>query len=421
MPENPETVSRHSGVRRVNNLPIYLIGGAIAMFLILIMLVAIDRAKTSQENAEATPETPTDTSRLAQSIVGDKTGGVIPPADAPSSLPPDLPVVLPETLDTEPMPVYLQEPVETTDPESERIRQNKMQRFESAVTAKTNVPFAEPKLRDATDRRAQTLQRIADARFQVASAQQNDVNAAFKARLAELQGGDALDLISNSQRNDITQFDTKEGTDRWKLNAQVEAPESPYTLRAGFVIPASLISGINSDLPGQIIGQVSQNVYDTATGKYLLIPQGSRLVGTYTSDVAYGQSRVLVAWQRIVFPDGKALDIGAMPGADEAGYAGMNDKVNNHYWRLFGSAILMSGITAGVTLSQNDNNSVFEQQSARSALSEALGQQLGTVTAQMISKNLNISPTLEIRPGFRFNVMCVKDLVLPKPYALFDY
>jgi type IV secretory pathway VirB10-like protein len=107
--------------------------------------------------------------------------------------------------------------------------------------------------------------------------------------------------------------------DRWRLDSQPEAPRSPFELRAGFVVPATLISGINSDLPGQIMAQVAQNVYDTPTGKHLLIPQGSRLVGSYSSDVAYGQSRVLVAWQRIVFPDGKAMDIGAMPGADSAG------------------------------------------------------------------------------------------------------
>ena len=102
------------------------------------------------------------------------------------------------------------------------------------------------------------------------------------------------------------------------------------------------------------MAQVAQNVYDTPTGRYLLIPQGARLVGRYASDVAYGQSRVLVAWQRLVFPDGKALDIGAMPGADSAGYAGFTDRVNHHYLRVFGSALLMSAVVAGITLSQDD-------------------------------------------------------------------
>ena len=168
------------------------------------------------------------------------------------------------------------------------------------------------------------------------------------------------------------------------------------------------------------MGQVAQNVYDTATGKYLLIPQGSRLVGQYSSAVAYGQARVLVAWQRIVFPDGKAMDIGSMPGADSAGYAGLNDQVNNHYFRLFASAFLMSGVTAGITLSQPQQTSATSQ-TASSALSEALGQQLGQVTAQLIAKNMNIAPTLEIRPGYRFNVMVTKDMTFSKPYQAFDY
>lgn len=155
------------------------------------------------------------------------------------------------------------------------------------------------------------------------------------------------------------------------MDSQPEAPRTPFELRAGFVVPATLISGINSDLPGQIMAQVAQHVYDTPTGRHLLIPQGSRLVGTYSSDVAYGQARVLVAWQRIVFPDGKAMDIGVMPGADSAGYAGFNDQVNNHYFRTFASAFLMSAVTAGITLSQDNGNSTDNSQRASDALSEA--------------------------------------------------
>lgn len=190
------------------------------------------------------------------------------------------------------------------------------------------------------------------------------------------------------------------------------------------MVPATLISGINSELPGQIMAQVSQDVFDTPTGKWKLIPQGSRLVGQYSSEVAYGQSRVLVAWQRIVFPDGKAMDIGSMPGADSAGYSGFNDKVDNHYIRIFGSALLMSAITAGVTISQNCDDTgsgTGTGTSGKCAMTEALGQQLGMATAALIAKNLNIAPTLEIRPGYRFNVIATKDLTFSKPYRSFDY
>ena len=123
----------------------------------------------------------------------------------------------------------------------------------------------------------------------------------------------------------------------------------------------------------------------------------------------------------IIFPDGKAMDIGAMPGADSAGYAGLNDQVNNHYVRLFASAFLMSGVTAGISLSQPQQTTGTTTQTTSSAMSEALGQQLGQVTAQLIAKNMNIAPTLEIRPGYRFNVIVTKDMTFTKPYQAFDY
>lgn len=414
---SPHELGKHSGVRRVNNVPLYLVGGAVGTFLLMIVLVGMDRANKSQAIAQAAPQKHGDTTQLVASITGSRTGGMVPAAVIPSPAPAvpaiTVPIAMPDDLEKPPLPDRLKETA-SANPNAERFRQQKMQLFESAVKSKTSVPLAELKAHaDDSNRRAQTLQRI------------DDTNAVFTARLAQLEGGgeDKLAALSSSQRNDLKSFDVTNKNDRWQLGTQVEAPRTPYTLHAGFVIPATLISGINSDLPGQITAQVSQNVYDTATGNYLLLPQGARLVGSYTSNVAYGQSRVMVAWQRIVFPDGKTLDIGAMPGADGAGYSGFRDQVDNHYVRIFGSAILMSGITAGVSMSQNANSSsgVNAQPTASSALSEALGQQLGNVTAQMISKNLSISPTLEIRPGFRFNVMCIKDLVMTKPYSSFDY
>jgi type IV secretion system protein VirB10 len=178
-----------------------------------------------------------------------------------------------------------------------------------------------------------------------------------------------------------------------------------------------MLTGINSELPGTIIAQVSQNVYDSATGRYLLIPQGTRIVGVYDSHVAFGQSRVLGAWERLDDPDGTALDICSMPGTDGAGYSGFEDQVNNHYLRIFGSALLMSGVTAAAVYSQgNVGTSNTAAPSAGSTLSSSLGQTLGQVTSQLISKNLSIAPTLEIRPGFRMNIVVTKDIVLNHPY-----
>jgi type IV secretion system protein VirB10 len=261
--------------------------------------------------------------------------------------------------------------------------------------------------------------------------QSTDPTAAFQQRLAQIRGlglaggGDdeTLKIIQATAPAGTTATGLQP-TDGWSLNSKLEAPRSPYELRAGYVLPGTLISGINSELPGQIVAQVSQHIYDTATGRHLLIPQGSRLIGSYLSDVVYGQSRVLVAWQRIIFPDGKALDIGTMPGADSAGYAGFHDKVNNHYLRIFGSALLMSAVVAGVSLSQNQNygqEAQIYRRRAGDALSESLGQVLGNTMAQILAKNLSIAPTLEIRPGYRFNVVVTKDVTFAKPYQAFDY
>jgi type IV secretion system protein VirB10 len=193
-------------------------------------------------------------------------------------------------------------------------------------------------------------------------------------------------------------------------------------IKTGAVIPSVMVTGINSDLPGNIIAQVSQNVWDTASGRQLLIPQGSKLFGVYDSRVVYGQERVLVAWNRLIFPDGSAFTFGAMPGNDMAGYAGYTDEVNNHYLRIFGSAVLMSLISGGMaytmdSLDASGNSGTDNTPSMQQEMASALAAQLGQATMQLLQKNLNIKPTLEIRPGYQFNVIVTKDLVFQKPYA----
>lgn len=192
-----------------------------------------------------------------------------------------------------------------------------------------------------------------------------------------------------------------------------------YEVKTGAVIPGIMVTGINSDLPGNIIAQVSQNVFDTATGNHLLLPQGAKLIGVYDSRVIYGQERVLVAWNRVVFPDGSAVTLGAMPGSDISGYAGYTDKVNNHYFRIFGSAILMSMISGGMayTMDTLDNSGGdSDNPTLQNEMGSALAAQLGQATLQLLQKNLNIKPTLEIRPGYQFNVIVTKDLVFERPY-----
>ena len=191
-----------------------------------------------------------------------------------------------------------------------------------------------------------------------------------------------------------------------------EAPLSPYEIKAGTVIPGVMIGGIDSDLPGQIIGQVRENVYDTATGRHLLISQGARLVGLYDNGVSMGQERVLIAWNRIIYPDGSSLDLGLMPGADQGGHAGFTDQVNNHYIKVFGNALLLSLFSAGIQLSQPQRSGGGDGYDSQQIIAGALGQQLGQLGTEFARRGLNIAPTLEIRPGYTFNIMVTRDMIL---------
>ncbi|MGX9393908.1 IncP-type conjugal transfer protein TrbI (plasmid) [Nitrobacteraceae bacterium UC4446_H13] len=192
---------------------------------------------------------------------------------------------------------------------------------------------------------------------------------------------------------------------------------SPYELKRGSVIPATLFTGINSDLPGRITAQVSQNVFDSATGHHLLIPQGTRLLGRYDSKVTFGQSRVLVVWTDIILPNGSTLEIGAMAGTDAEGYGGFKDQVDNHYFQIFGSAILIAAIGAGTEMAIPRDRSAFGMgNSAEYAARRSFVETFGRVAERTISKNMDVQPTLEIRPGYKFNVLVDQDMVFPSAY-----
>ena len=396
-----------AGVKRVNNVPLIIAIGILTVFVVLIALVANKRANAQNQAPEImkAKNLKKNTMSLAYEVVGNHKAAVIP---APNETILRQESVLPITEEQSlPQKQDMGEP-SVSDTEIERIRQEKTQEFEEAVKAKTAIMVDNTRLnsREAT-KASMSDQGIAF----------NDTSIAFKEQLLSLQG------LHNTKPMPQT-LGGEENEMRWHLNSRLENPNSRYELRAGGVIPGVMISGISSELPGQIIGQVSQNIYDTATGKYLLIPQGTKIIGIYSSDVSFGQNSVLVAWQRLVFPDGKALDIGSMPGADSAGFAGFRDQVDHHYARIYGSALVMSAIVAGVTYSQNSNqpNQLgYNQPTAGSVLSQALGQQLGEVTSQLVSKNLNVSPTINVRPGYRFNIIVVKDLTFKQPYRQFAY
>ena len=192
---------------------------------------------------------------------------------------------------------------------------------------------------------------------------------------------------------------------------RVQAPASKYILQAGAVIPAALITGLRSDLPGQVTAQVTEDVYDSPTGKILLIPQGARLVGQYDAQIAFGQTRALLVWNRLIMPNGRSIVLERQPGADTQGYAGLEDEVDNHWGTLFKAAILSTLLSVGseAGISGNNNGSLAE------AIQQGMSQSVNQTGQQVVSRSLNVQPTITIRPGFPVRVMVTHDLVL-EPY-----
>jgi type IV secretion system protein VirB10 len=205
------------------------------------------------------------------------------------------------------------------------------------------------------------------------------------------------------------------GSEATALKGRLQSPRSPYEIKAGTIIPSVLLTGINSDLPGNLLAQVREHVYDTVSGQYLLLPQGSKLVGTYDSAVIYGQDRVLVVWSRVILPNGDALSLENMPGVDLAGYAGFRDTVNQHWGRLLGAVVLSSVLNIGTRIPAGDVAAgrffpTLGQEAAQDA-----GQGLGRAGQQVVQRQLQIQPTITIRPGLAINVFVHRDMTL-RPY-----
>jgi type IV secretory pathway VirB10-like protein len=196
---------------------------------------------------------------------------------------------------------------------------------------------------------------------------------------------------------------------------RVEAPASSYVVQAGNVIPASLITGIRSDLPGQITAQVTENVYDSPTGHFLLIPQGTRLIGIYDSQVSFGQSRVLLVWNRLIMPNGRSIVLERQPGADTAGFAGLEDEVDNHWGALFKAALLSTLLGVGSELGAGSDSGTGNNGGLIQALRLGASDSLNQTGQKIVQRNLNIQPTLTIRSGFPVRVIVNRDLVL-EPY-----
>ncbi len=388
-------------VARMSKWPMYavLLGG---LFLLGILVYSVNFAHNQAEEQAGTPKVDIKESEKPLLMGEGKGLALAPPAGSPAlAVPEAKPGAKKEPL------IVVQGGKEQPDQyrqELENLRRMKAQAQLTALSAPLGVKKASGTPAQQATAAQQDQRRSADP----------DV------------GRDLSSLRENgydpAADKDKEAFFGRAGKDSSWILPHTRTAGQPLELKTGAVIPGVMVTGINSDLPGNIIAQVSQNVFDTATGRQLLIPQGAKLFGVYDSRVIYGQERVLVAWNRIVFPDGSAVTMGAMPGADMAGNTGYTDEVNNHYLRIFGSAILMSMITGGMSYSMDALNTSGnsgqgnQAPSLQDEMGSALAAQLGQATMQLLQKNLNIKPTLEIRPGYQFNVIVTKDMVFQRPY-----
>ncbi|WP_320008136.1 TrbI/VirB10 family protein [Maridesulfovibrio sp.] len=297
-------------------------------------------------------------------------------------------------------------PTEPTEAEKQRmkefaeLRTFKLERMKAALAAPLKVQTALP-----------------EKKQQIVQASMDDVRSRHPLVVPNMST-DVANQPSDQQDKEefLNSRAAKDGS--WQLPYE-RVPGKRFELKTGAVINGIMISGINSDLPGQIIGQVSQNIYDTASGQFLLIPQGSRMIGVYDSRVAAGQTRVLVAWNRIIFPDGSSITLGIMPGTDVGGYAGYSGEVDNHYLRIFGSSAIMSVISGGMAYAMdkfNKSSSSNDNPSLQDELGSALSSQLGQSTLSLLQNNMSVKPAISTAPGKRFNMVVTKDIVFARPY-----
>ncbi len=288
--------------------------------------------------------------------------------------------------------------------ETQRQRMASLQARATALDSPLKVDVSEIQ-KNASESRTDTRQPL--------NATTNSASDLYAAAMKSGLLGQNVDQNGQTSKEDFFNQDIK---DLGYLPNQVVPQLSPYELKRGSVIPATMITGLNSDLPGRISAQVSQNVYDSATGYRLLIPQGAKLFGRYDSKVSFGQERVLVVWTDLIFPNGSTLQIGGMSGTDAEGYGGFKDKVDRHLWRTFGSAALVAIIGTGIDMSMPESSTLATQDTASDAARRNFAESFGRVAEQTISKTLNVQPTIRIRPGYKFNILVDQDIVFPQPY-----
>jgi type IV secretion system protein VirB10 len=218
----------------------------------------------------------------------------------------------------------------------------------------------------------------------------------------------ALTPVDQNLQGDKRRFATTQASDGVYVQKPYLRPLSPYEIKAGTIIPGALVTGLNSDLPGEIIGRITESVYDTVSGRHVLIPQGTTVVGRYNSFVAYGQDRAQIVWDRLIMPNGRSIELEGMRGADKAGASGLEDEVDHHWGRIIGAVVLSTGISVVSNIATDDSR----DGSLSDELGSAVAQESAQVGSDFVRRNSNIQPTIKVRPGWPFTIIVHKDLIL---------
>ncbi len=230
----------------------------------------------------------------------------------------------------------------------------------------------------------------------------------------------SLEAVSNSESKEKEDLSAKEKFLQRTSTSQmqhvsVERPLSSALIQAGTLIPAVLLTGVNSDLPGELIAQVRFPVYNSLTAHQVLIPAGTKIIGRYDAQIAYGQERVLIVWNRLLFSNGQTINLQAMPGVDAQGQAGFHDQVDQHLQKLVTGVLLTSILSSGAQLAQPpQSNTLFTAPTVGQTLAQNLGTSIANTGNSLLEKNLSVQPTLTISPGYLFNILVTKDLVFPE-------
>ncbi|MGF6175488.1 IncP-type conjugal transfer protein TrbI [Ensifer sp. 4252] len=408
-------------MRRLNRLPIIIALIVIVLFFGIVILGLSWRGLSFNRSNEVGNAGSTPATSYGEQLKRGVTDGIIGEPDKQEALQPT-PEITQRERDKE--PIIANGPVEQLpQPETDKDWQTRLKREQD-----------EQYFREAQRQRMARLQALATAydsplKVDVAVVSGTPDNSkASVARATAMTSGTsdlyaaALNAGPMDQKGDQNRqaskvdFFNQDIKDLGYLPNQVVPQLSPFELKRGSVIPATMITGLNSDLPGRITAQVSQNVYDSATGHRLLIPQGAKLFGRYDSKVSFGQERVLVVWTDLIFPNGSTLQVGGMAGTDAEGYGGFSDKVDRHLLRTFGSAALIALIGTGIDMSMPESSTRASQDTASDAARRNFAETFGRVAEQTISKNLNVQPTIRIRPGYKFNLLVDQDIIFPSIY-----